>query len=53
VEDERGSRFALGVQWHPEELRDEPPHLALFEALVKAARIVRRSARGEMPDGRG
>ena len=30
--------FGLGIQWHPEYLVDEPPHLALFEALVKAAR---------------
>jgi putative glutamine amidotransferase len=45
VEDVRRSRFALGLQWHPEELCHEPPHLALFEALVKAAKIVHRSAR--------
>ena len=44
VEDERRSRFALGVQWHPEELCAEPPHLALFEALVRASRIVRRES---------
>lgn len=43
VEDERRSRFALGVQWHPEELCDEPPHLALFEALVRAAKVVWRN----------
>jgi putative glutamine amidotransferase len=30
--------FALGVQWHPETMTDEPPHLALFQALVRAAR---------------
>jgi hypothetical protein len=30
-------RFFLGVQWHPEDLLDEPPHRALFEALVRAA----------------
>jgi gamma-glutamyl-gamma-aminobutyrate hydrolase PuuD len=45
VEDDRRSRFALGLQWHPEELCHEPPNLALFEALVKAARIVHRNAR--------
>jgi gamma-glutamyl-gamma-aminobutyrate hydrolase PuuD len=31
------SRFGLAVQWHPEWLTDEPEHLRLFEALVKAA----------------
>jgi len=30
-------RFVLGVQWHPEELTDRPPHKALFDALVHAA----------------
>jgi putative glutamine amidotransferase len=29
--------FALGVQWHPEELVHLPHMLALFEALVQAA----------------
>ena len=33
-----GHRFALGVQWHPERLADRPAHLALFAALVEAAR---------------
>jgi putative glutamine amidotransferase len=28
---------AVGVQWHPEMLRHLPEHLALFEALVRAA----------------
>lgn len=27
----------LAVQWHPERLRDEPDHLALFELLVRCA----------------
>lgn len=31
-------RFLLGIQWHPERLTDRPRHLALFEALVEAAR---------------
>ncbi|MCL4535115.1 MAG: gamma-glutamyl-gamma-aminobutyrate hydrolase family protein [Bacteroidetes bacterium] len=31
-------RFALAVQWHPEEIyRQEPRHAALFRALVEAA----------------
>ena len=30
--------FALGVQWHPELLRHRSEHLALFRALVDAAR---------------
>lgn len=30
--------FLLGVQWHPERLAGRPEHLALFGALVTAAR---------------
>jgi putative glutamine amidotransferase len=37
IEDVTGERFFLGVQWHPERLRTEPRHLALFEGLVEAA----------------
>ena len=33
-----GARFMLGVQWHAEGLVSQPRHLALFEALVVAAR---------------
>jgi putative glutamine amidotransferase len=33
--------FALAVQWHPELLRHRDEHLALFEALVSAARATR------------
>lgn len=29
--------FLLGVQWHPEERRDDPVSRALFEGLVRAA----------------
>lgn len=29
--------FFLGVQWHPERIADEPPHHALFDALVEQA----------------
>jgi gamma-glutamyl-gamma-aminobutyrate hydrolase PuuD len=32
-----GPRFALAVQWHPEDMTDRPEHLALFQALVRAA----------------
>ncbi len=32
-----GERFLLGIQWHPERLREHPKHLALFRALVQAA----------------
>ena len=28
--------FVIAVQWHPEDLVDEPPHRALFEAFAKA-----------------
>ncbi len=30
--------FALGVQWHPEGLTDRPEHMAIFDALIKAAK---------------
>lgn len=33
-----GRRFAIGVQWHPENLiADAPPMLALFRGLIEAA----------------
>ena len=31
-------RFLLAVQWHPEDMIDRAEHLALFQALVEAAR---------------
>jgi putative glutamine amidotransferase len=34
-------RFALGVQWHPEETED----MRLFQALVEAAALTSVSAR--------
>ncbi len=35
-----GHPFAVGVQWHPENLvNDDPAMLALFEGLVQAAKI--------------
>jgi len=37
IEDPTPGRFFLGVQWHPERIIAEPPHLALFEALCRAA----------------
>ncbi len=33
--------FALGVQWHPERLTHEEPHLRIFLGLVDAAREAR------------
>ena len=33
-----GERFALAVQWHPEELIESKAQLALFAALVEAAK---------------
>ena len=39
IEDPAPGRFFLGVQWHPEDLIDRPPHLALFEALCRAASV--------------
>jgi len=44
----RSGRFVLGVQWHPERMRDEEPQRRLFEALVASARIRKTRAR----DGR-
>lgn len=40
-------RFLVCVQWHPEELRDRPEHLRLFEALVEECRprMKRRTGR--------
>ncbi len=38
IEAERGERFVLGVQWHPERLIDEREHRAIFGALVDAAK---------------
>jgi putative glutamine amidotransferase len=33
-----GSRFALGVQWHPEmQVEEDPLQRRLFEALVRSA----------------
>jgi putative glutamine amidotransferase len=37
IEGEDRRRFVLGVQWHAEDLTHEPRHLALFEALCRAA----------------
>ncbi len=36
VEDPR-RRFCLGVQWHPEDMPDDPVQQRLFDALVEAA----------------
>lgn len=33
-----GKSFALGVQWHPEDLVHQPAQLALFQGLVEATR---------------
>jgi putative glutamine amidotransferase len=42
--------FALGVQWHPETLLDEPEQLALFEQLVEAARLSTQAGPAEAAD---
>ena len=34
----QNKRFVLGVQWHPEELTAHKEHLALFKALIEAAK---------------
>jgi putative glutamine amidotransferase len=36
-----GAEFALGVQWHPEDLIDRSEHMNLFGAFVGAARHAR------------
>ena len=49
VESEDRDRFVLGVQWHAEDLIDEPRHLALFKALCERAEDFaarRRTGRG-------
>ncbi len=44
--DRREKGFMLGVEWHPEQLSaQQPEHLALFEALVKAAIEYRNGGR--------
>lgn len=34
-----GPRFAVGVQWHPENLQDMPGHQNLFKAFIAAAGV--------------
>jgi putative glutamine amidotransferase len=46
IEPPEAGRFVLGVQWHPERQTNEPQHMAIFEALVKAARRKGQGARG-------
>jgi len=41
IEDPAPDRFFLGVQWHPEDLCDRPPHRALFQALCRVASDIR------------
>ena len=37
-------RYAVGVQWHPEVLEDQPEQQGVFRALVDAARVRRTTA---------
>jgi len=39
-----GGRFILGVQWHPERMRDEPLQRSLFRSFAAAARRRRPTA---------
>jgi putative glutamine amidotransferase len=38
LETTEADRFILGVQWHPERQTDEAQHLAIFAALIDAAK---------------
>lgn len=40
--------FLLGIQWHPEELIENPLHLALFEALVEQAAKLKSGKRAKI-----
>jgi len=33
------AHFAMGVQWHPENLQQLPGHQNLFKALIASARV--------------
>jgi len=46
-----GHPWAVGVQWHPELWQDSVPHRRLFEALVRAARELRRQPARGAEDG--
>lgn len=41
IESTEPDEFLLCVQWHPERLIDRPRHLAIFQALVEAAKTNR------------
>jgi putative glutamine amidotransferase len=43
--------FFMAVQWHPENLCDEPEHLAPFKLLVEQARQGRQNGRGQAAPG--
>ena len=34
-----GKRFAIGVQWHPENLQEHAEHRSLFSAFIQAAQV--------------
>ena len=42
-----GPGWALGVQWHPERMADDPFAAALFRRLVKEARSAGRKPRAQ------
>ncbi len=44
-----GEAFVLGVQWHPERLRDDPVRGKLFEAFVEAARLISSARKCRRP----
>jgi putative glutamine amidotransferase len=47
VEGTAPDHFVLAVQWHPERSLEEPASLAIFRALVEAARARHRDLAGE------
>jgi putative glutamine amidotransferase len=45
-----GANFAVGVQWHPEEMPDDPVQMRFFEAFAKAAGRPRGALSNNCPE---
>lgn len=50
LEGTASGHFVLGVQWHPERMLDDPAAIAIFRALVEAAKERRLHPRTSNPD---